>query len=244
MIRVKKDLTGKIFGRLKILCQVEDFIGLNGKHESQWLCECNCEDRNKVVVRGDCLKYGGTKSCGCLRREAVISKNKANKKQNIFDIKSYEYGIGYTSKGEEFYFDLEDYNKIKDYCWHIDSDGYVVAVNDSNKIMLHRLVINCPDGLISDHIHGETSRNDNRKSNLRIATRSQNAMNQKMHSNNTSGVTGVYWHKYNNKWIAQIKANGKTYQKYFNNFDDAVSQRKEWEEKYFGEFSYDNSIHS
>ena len=37
------------------------------------------------------------------------------KKYNTYDL-SGEYGIGYTSKGEEFYFDLDDYDKIKDYC--------------------------------------------------------------------------------------------------------------------------------
>lgn len=31
---------------------------------------------------------------------------------NTYDL-SGEYGIGYTTKGEEFWFDLEDYDKIK-----------------------------------------------------------------------------------------------------------------------------------
>lgn len=133
MIKVRKNLKGQKFGRLTVLCQAEDFIGLNGKHKSQWLCECNCEDRNKIIVQGDCLKYGGTQSCGCLRRETVISKNKANKKQNIFDIESCEYGIGYTSKEEEFYFDKEDFDLIKDHTWYIDNDGYVTTVNKIGK---------------------------------------------------------------------------------------------------------------
>jgi len=243
MIKVRKNLTGQKFGMLTVICQAEDYIGLNGKHRSQWLCVCDCKDKNQIVVQSECLINGRTKSCGCLRREAVISKNKSNRKQNIFDLDSCNYGIGYTSKGEEFYFDLEDYDLIKDYCWHIDNKGYVVSINENGqKIMLHRLITNCPNNLMPDHIHGQNSRNNNRKVNLRIATRSQNAMNQKTHNNNTSGVTGVCWHKRNNKWMAQIRVNKKTYQKYFNNFNDAVLQRKMWEEKFFGEFSYENSM--
>ena len=37
--------------------------------------------------------------------------------ENIYDL-SNEYGIGYTSNTKEpFYFDLEDYDKVKEYCW-------------------------------------------------------------------------------------------------------------------------------
>ena len=53
--------------------------------------------------------------------------------QNVYDL-SGEYGIGYTLKGEEFYFDLEDYDKIKDYCWHINKK-YVCTKYKNNRIM-------------------------------------------------------------------------------------------------------------
>ena len=93
-----------------------------------------------------------------------------------------------------------------------------------------------------DHIHGEKSRNDNRKSNLRIATSSQNNMNKRLQSNNTSGVTGVDWQKKHSTWRARITINHHTINLGdFINFDDAVKVRKEAEEKYFGEYSYDNS---
>ena len=107
-----------------------------------------------------------TKSCGCFWK-------------NTYDL-SGEYGIGYTNKGEEFYFDLEDYDKIKDYTWYINNKGYVFSGKD--EILMHRLVTNCPDNLIPDHIHGEKSTTDNRKSNLRIVNRSQNSMNVKIQS--------------------------------------------------------------
>ena len=91
-----------------------------------------------------------------------------------------------------------------------------------------------------DHINHNTF--DNRKSRLRVATTSQNAMNRTKGSNNTSGVTGVVWVKNRNNWKAEIKINDETiYLGSYDKFEDAVKARKEAEDKYFGEWSYDNS---
>ena len=67
-------------------------------------------------------------------------------------------------------------------------------------------------------------------------------MNRGLQSNNASGATGVYWHKQSSKWVAFIQNNRKhIHLGSFENFEDAVKARKDGEEKYFGEFSYDNS---
>ena len=63
--------------------------------------------------------------------------------------------------------------------------------------------------------------------------------------NNKSGATGVYWDKRRNNWYAQITYNKKTISLgAFTDFDEAVKARKKAEEKYFGEYSYDNSMNS
>jgi hypothetical protein len=68
-------------------------------------------------------------------------------------------------------------------------------------------------------------------------------MNHILGTRNTSGSTGVVWVKSRNNWKAEIKLNGETvYLGSFDKFDDAERARKEAEEKYFGEFSYDNSM--
>lgn len=113
MVKVREDLTGKRFGRLTVLEQAEDYIKPNGEHEAMWLCQCDCG--NQKIILGTSLRHGRTKSCGCFDKETSAIQGKLNKKYNTYDL-SGEYGIGYTSKGEEFYFDLEDYDKIKDYC--------------------------------------------------------------------------------------------------------------------------------
>lgn len=235
------DLTGQKFNRLTVIKRVEDYISPKRQRHAQWLCSCECG--NQVVVKGEHLKNENTKSCGCLNSEAVAQRNKNYcKKYNIYDL-SGEYGIGLTIKGEEFYFDLEDYDKIKDYCWYLDKDGYVVShlsgtKNNRKGIKMHRLLF--PDSEKIDHI--KHINHDNRKSELRPVTASQNCMNRSLLPNNTSGITGVSYSKTENRWIAHIAINNEQHQKKFADFGDAVKQRKEWEEKYFGEYSYDNSM--
>lgn len=110
---------------------------------------------------------------------------------------------------------------------------------------LHRLIMNFSNATDIDHIHGKETRYDNRKSNLREATHSQNNMNKGLQSNNTSGVVGVGWYSKTNKWRAHIMVDRKfIHLGLFDSFENAVKARKEAEEKYFGEFSYDNSINS
>ena len=53
MVKVREDLTGKIFGRLTVLEQAEDYIRPDGRHEAQWLCECNCPKHTKKIISGN-----------------------------------------------------------------------------------------------------------------------------------------------------------------------------------------------
>jgi len=71
-----KDLTGQKFGRLTVIERVEN----KGRYVA-WKCRCDCG--NEVIVRGDVLKCGRTKSCGCLHNEAAVVnvvKNHKHKK--------------------------------------------------------------------------------------------------------------------------------------------------------------------
>lgn len=233
---LNNDLTGQYFGRLKVIERVENYIEKNGNKRSQWLCECKCGNRVKVIEKS--LKNGNTKSCGCLQKE-ITSKH--FKKYNDYDL-SGEYGIGYTSKEDIFYFDLEDYDKIKDYCWY--KSGEYFATNDSKNhklILLHRLIVNAPDDKVVDHKnHLEY---DNRKQNLRVCEYSDNTHNMSNTSRNTSGIKGVCWYKSINSWHSRITIDGKTVSLgYYKSFDDAVKARKKAEKKYYGEFNYDDSI--
>ena len=235
------DLTNKRFGMLTVIKRANDYIYPDGKqHQAQWLCKCDCG--KEVIVMSAALIRGHTKSCGCTRKEVV---KEVHKKYNTYDL-SGKYGIGYTFKGEEFYFDLEDYEKIKDYCWYINQQGYVMAYDynvkeNGSHILMHRLIMCSPDEIEIDHINH--NKHNNKKENLRIVNDSQNQMNKSKQKNNTSGVTGVRWHKKHQKWYAHIGVNRKQIHiGSFDTFEEAVAARKEAEERYFGEYSYNNSI--
>lgn len=58
-----QDLTGKKFGKLTVISRAEDYIKPTGKKIIQWDCLCECG--NETIVRGEYLKSGHTKSCGC-----------------------------------------------------------------------------------------------------------------------------------------------------------------------------------
>lgn len=222
--------------------------GRNEKNRILWECKCSCGSDKVVIAEGGDIrkqKYG-TKSCGCLAKEQASQRLK---KHNAYDLESEEYGIGYTSKGEEFWFDKEDYDLIKDYCWFYNNWGHLVSRNtDNNKyIFLHRLVLGiteydnsiCVDH--KKHLPRREHKFDNRKSNLEIVNSSENSMNRAKRTDNTSGTTGVNYQSNTGKWCARIQKDGKRITiGYFNNKDDAINARKEAEIKYFEQHRYDN----
>lgn len=201
-----------------------------------WTCLCDCGENKDI--NGDSLRKGKTLSCGCLQKCIAKETGEQRKKYNKYDLTG-EYGIGWTSNtNEEFYFDLEDYDKIKDYTW-LETKGYIYS--SDREYALHRFVTNCNIDYVVDHMNHNTL--DNRKENLRICSQQKNTFNQKVRSNNWTGVSGVSWDYDRNKWQAYISINGKRILLgRFDIFEDAVIARKEAEEKYFGEYSYDNSI--
>ena len=231
-----KDLKGQRFGRLVVIERAENFILPSGQPQTAWLCRCDCG--NILKTRSFSLTNGTTKSCGCLAKELRVARMK---KYNTYDL-SGEYGIGYTSKGEEFYFDLEDYDKIKDYCWMINNRGYVSCSVRKNKkaidILMHKIIMDSPNDEDVDHINGISTRNDNRKSNLRKCTHQMNMCNYSKPKNNTSGVTGVSWDNRYSVWKAYITYRNKRINLgTYNDFKDTVKARLKKKKKYFGDYS-------
>ena len=231
------DLTGQKFGKLTVLSRAPDKISQYGHKTIRWNCMCDCqrdlpkEEQQIHIVPTDRLRAGKTKSCGNCPLH------------NYYDL-SKEYGIGYDINHNEFYFDKEDYEWIKKYPWHIKSTGYVETNNFENQgfTTLHRIIMGLDkyDNRKVDHINH--NRADNRRCNLRIATDLENGWNIGVRKNNLTGVTGVQIRE-NGKWRAFMSYKGKSVlNKTFNTFEEAVAARKKVEEKYYGEWSYDNSI--
>lgn len=108
------------------------------------------------------------------------------------------YLSGKRGTGKYFVVDNEDYEKLNKWSWHLDPQGY-----PATKMSPPRLIVPTSNGQCIDHINHNPL--DNRKSNLRACTQSQNFSNRKISNNNTSGYKGVSLLK--GKWRAQIGTN-------------------------------------
>ncbi|MEA3380562.1 MAG: HNH endonuclease [Pseudomonadota bacterium] len=120
--------------------------------------------------------------------------------------------------------DASDIKRVRKHRWYMHGKGYVQAQDVG---LLHRFILNPGQGEFVDHISKDKL--DNRKSNLRIATLSENNYNSKLHSNNTTGVTGVTYHKQSNGWVAFLEVDGVSPRKLFRERDDAIKHRQELE---------------
>jgi len=106
-------------------------------------------------------------------------------------------------------------------------------------VSMHRLILgDCCEGMTVDHINHNGL--DNRRSNLRIATATQQQQNRKQ-TKGYSRFKGVTWNK--NAWAARIKHNGKEYHLgRFKNEEDAARQYNYFANLYFGEYAYLNKV--
>lgn len=231
-----KDITGLKFGRLTVIKQTS-IKSQRSCDNGSFLWECECECGNICYYsRYSLISPRGVKSCGCYYKS---SRFESNKRYNIYDLESYEYGVGYCSNNTFFLFDKEDYDKIKNYSWWYDG-RYVVAHTLANDcyttatIRMHRLVLDIPDreNINVDHIN--LIRFDCRKSNLRKATNSENARNQPScfaTSNNPVGIKQIS----DNKFSVSILKNQIGI---YDTFEEAFKVRKQKEEELFGDFQY------
>ncbi len=109
--------------------------------------------------------------------------------------------------------DQSDFERLSQWTWYAHkSDKAVYARGRITKdgwhrlIFMHRLLLDCPEDMCIDHINRDTL--DNRRCNLRIATRTQNGWN-KPGVVATSRFKGVSWNKKDSLWRAQISYHGK-----------------------------------
>jgi len=119
-------------------------------------------------------------------------------------------------------------------------DGYIRIGIDYKLYLAHRLAWLFVYGYmpveLTDHING--IRNDNKISNLRECSSSQNSQNRQRRNDNKSGFKGISWHKPAKKWQVFIKLNGQS--KYLGTFQDlssAIEARKNAAIKLHGEFA-------
>lgn len=147
---------------------------------------------------------------------------------NCYDICGDEVKC-WDNLGNSFWISAGDLEKIKPYYFSLHGDdGYSSAVIGGKRFYLHRFIMNAPKGMVVDHIN--RLREDNRRSNLRICTKSQN--------NRNSSCKGYYFNKRYGKWQAYIALDGK--RKSLGTFENEIyakSARRNAEKEYFKEYA-------
>lgn len=112
------------------------------------------------------------------------------------------------TKGKLCMVEVQDLPLLSPYRWtYVIGDRgteRAMAYIDGKSKAMHRLLLGATDPKIEVD-HKNRNQLDNRRSNLRLASRSQNEGNKSAQSNNTSGFKGVTWNKDMRKWQAQIR---------------------------------------
>ena len=140
--------------------------------------------------------------------------------------------------------DAEDYDRLAKYKWYRRQDGntfYAFRHHGwkGRKIIMHRGIMRAPKGLIVDHIDGNGL--NNRKSNLRLCSATENARNRRPVANCHSRYKGVTWDKNQKKWQVRISDSGKCI--YLGRFDNEMEAAIAYDrkaEQLFAEFAYLN----
>ena len=155
------------------------------------------------------------------------------------------------TKGLSAIIDDEDYPELMKYQWYaVGKPGKEYAARfgshdghqSSQHIRMHRVLMNAPNDVEVDHINGNTL--DNRKSNLRLASRAENSRNRtKFKVGGYSMFKGVTYHKRDGYWQAGIKVDGKSV--HLGCFKNEIESAKAYNDaalRYFGEFANLNNI--
>jgi hypothetical protein len=122
------------------------------------------------------------------------------------------------TKGHLATVDDDVFDYLSKWRWHYNGHAERKEYREGKQVhvLMHRIIMNAPDGLLVDHINGDSL--DNRRANLRLANHSTNAMNMRKHrgSSRYKGVTRV-----GNQWRVQIwKDNKKAF--------DATAPTERW----------------
>ena len=142
--------------------------------------------------------------------------------------------------------DPEDYERLAKYKWHLSmspTSSYAARWQrcgpggQRKKIWMHREVIDIPKHMLCDHINGNGL--DNRETNIRPATVSQNLYNRpKTRAKTRSKYKGLEWDKVQRKWKVRIQCNGRKI--YLGSFSKEIDAAKAYDKKaktLFGEFA-------
>lgn len=133
-----------------------------------------------------------------------------------------------------------DFDWLNQWKWYYLSSGYAardVTINYKKTCILMHTVLAVALGFSSPD-HKNRDRLDNRRSNLRPASRFQQLQNTRRRSDNTSGYKGVWWNASRNRWTVRLQFEGKLiWGGSFLSKEEAALSYDRLAKKFFGEFA-------
>lgn len=231
-----ENIIGKKFGALTVL--EFGYISEDGK-KYFWKVRCDC-GKERLAASG-WFKRNNPSGCN---RKCTLWKEKPRKKAQIISKNKFYFEdccvVGVTTRGQKFYFDIEDFEKVSGHTWSLDGKGYLITVINKKRTYLHHFVLGIDNNnQIVDHRNGKPE--NCQKENLRPCSHVDNTRNCKKPKNNTSGYKGVT--KSGSRWRAFIKVNYK--QINLGTCGSKIEAAQKYNEaalKYFGEFALLNEI--
>lgn len=159
----------------------------------------DCQNPNPKRVKGYCVRhYQQVQKHGKI---TDITPSRFEKRPAIIEGDIAKIPLGINAKDGYATVDRADAWLAK-YQWYKNHYGYAVSDTLGKSKGMHRIILEVPDGLDADHI--DRNRLNNRRSNLRIATRGQNLHNKTKLCTNTTGYKGVCYDKSRGKYMATI----------------------------------------
>ena len=109
--------------------------------------------------------------------------------------------------GKQILVSRRDIARLLMYRWHISDNGYAQAYISGKRVLMHRFIMKPSSDKEVDHINH--NKLDNRRSNLRVCSASENHWNTRCHRTNRLGVKGVY--PMGPHFQARIRVHGKKF---------------------------------
>lgn len=142
--------------------------------------------------------------------------------------------------------DDEDYAYLSQWSWHLNIDGYAqrnahrdgkhTTVRMNREVLARKL--DRPLNASEESEHQDGTILNNRRYNLRLATRSQNCSNVPIRKNSRSGLKGVHWFPHIQKWGAYIDKDSKrVFIGVFTSKEEAAYVRDQFALQLHGEFA-------